>query len=51
MGLVWTTGNSGTGKSEVCGALTGKGYRTIDSIVLRQRRDEMRLARLVLQEK
>ncbi len=31
MGLAWITGNSGTGKSEVCGALAGKGYRTIDS--------------------
>jgi hypothetical protein len=30
-GLVWITGNSGTGKSEVCAALAGKGYRTIDS--------------------
>lgn len=31
MGLVWLTGNSGTGKSEVCAALADKGYRTIDS--------------------
>lgn len=31
MGLAWITGNSGTGKSEVCDALAGKGYRTIDS--------------------
>ena len=31
MGLAWITGNSGTGKSDVCAALAGKGYRTIDS--------------------
>ena len=31
MGLAWITGNSGTGKSEVCAALAEKGYRTIDS--------------------
>ncbi len=31
MGLAWITGNSGTGKSEVCAALAGKGYRSIDS--------------------
>jgi hypothetical protein len=31
VGLAWITGNSGTGKSEVCAALVGKGYRTIDS--------------------
>ncbi|MGD0312652.1 MAG: hypothetical protein ABSC90_09330 [Acidimicrobiales bacterium] len=31
MGLVWITGNSGTGKSEVCAALAGQGYRTVDS--------------------
>jgi hypothetical protein len=31
VGLAWITGNSGTGKSEVCAALAGKGCRTIDS--------------------
>jgi broad-specificity NMP kinase len=31
MGLAWITGNSGTGKSEVCAALAGRGYRTIDA--------------------
>ncbi|MGO9855904.1 MAG: AAA family ATPase [Acidimicrobiales bacterium] len=31
MGLAWITGNSGTGKSEVCDALAAKGYRTVDS--------------------
>ena len=31
MGLVWITGNSGTGKSEVCAALAGRGYRALDS--------------------
>jgi hypothetical protein len=31
VGLAWITGNSGTGKSEVCAALAGKGYRSIDS--------------------
>jgi adenylate kinase family enzyme len=31
VGLAWITGNSGTGKSEVCTALAGKGYLTIDS--------------------
>lgn len=31
MGLAWITGNSGTGKSEVCAALAGKGYRSVDS--------------------
>jgi broad-specificity NMP kinase len=31
VGLAWITGNSGTGKSEVCVALAEKGYRTIDS--------------------
>ena len=31
MGLVWITGNSGTGKSEVCATLAGRGYRTLDS--------------------
>ena len=31
VGLAWITGNSGTGKSQVCAALAGKGYRTIDS--------------------
>jgi hypothetical protein len=31
LGLAWTTGNSGTGKSEVCSALARKGYQAIDS--------------------
>jgi predicted ATPase len=31
VGLAWITGNSGTGKSQVCAALAGKGYTTIDS--------------------
>jgi dephospho-CoA kinase len=31
VGLVWITGNAGTGKSELCTALARRGCRTIDS--------------------
>lgn len=31
MGLVWVTGNSGSGKSSVCRALTNQGHRAIDA--------------------
>ncbi|MDQ0596117.1 hypothetical protein QF037_000462 [Streptomyces canus] len=29
--VVWVTGNSGTGKSSVCGVLRGRGYVALDA--------------------